>query len=138
MKTEKTKVISYIYRKNKTEILVFTHQTFPEAGVQVVGGTLETGEEFAPSLVREILEESGLVVDVKYLKKIGQTEYHRQDKPEINHRHYFEMDSDGLPETWTHVVVSDGEDNGLLFDFFWLTIKEAKERLVGNFGELLR
>ncbi len=137
MKSEKTKVISYIYRNNKTEILVFTHQSFPEAGVQVVGGTLETGEEHIPALVREVFEESGLVVKASDFKKIGVTEYHRKDKPEINHRHYFEMESIGLPETWTHIVVSDGEDNGLLFDFFWLKVGEARSRLVGNFGELL-
>lgn len=136
---EKAKVIAYIFRmkNNQKELLVFSHKDFPEAGVQVVGGTVEKGEAFIPALVREILEESGLVVIESELKKIGLTEYHRKDRLEINHRHYFEMHSSGLPEAWTHVVVSDGEDNGLLFDFFWLPIQEAKERLVGNFGELL-
>lgn len=136
---EKAKVIAYIFRmsKNQKELLVFTHRDFPEAGIQVVGGSVEKGEAFAAALVREILEESGLTFVETDLKKIGLTEYQRQDRLEINHRHYFEILSQGLPESWTHVVASDGQDNGLLFDFFWLSLREAKERLVGNFGELL-
>ena len=136
---EKAKVIAYIFRmrNNQKELLVFSHKDFPEAGVQVVGGSIEKGETFGTALVREILEESGLIIQETDLKKIGLTEYHRKDRLEINHRHYFEMMSQDLPEKWTHKVVSDGADNGLLFDFFWLPIHEARERLVGNFGELL-
>ena len=136
---EKAKVIAYIFRmrNNQKEVLVFSHKDFPEAGVQVVGGTVEKGEAFGPALIREVLEESGLSFLESDFKKVGLTEYQRKDRLEINHRHYFETMSKDLPEKWTHVVVSDGGDNGLLFDFFWLTIHEARERLVGNFGELL-
>ncbi|MBC7429794.1 MAG: NUDIX domain-containing protein [Bacteriovorax sp.] len=136
---EKAKVIAYIFRmkNNQKEILVFAHKDFPEAGIQVIGGSVEKGEAFAFALVREILEESGLIVQESDFKKIGLTEYQRKDKLEINHRHYFEMISKDLPDSWTHIVVSDGEDNGLLFDFFWLSIHEAKEHLTGDFGELL-
>jgi 8-oxo-dGTP pyrophosphatase MutT (NUDIX family) len=135
----KIKVIAYIYRKrnDQTEVLVFSHADFPEAGIQVVGGTLEEGEDHILALVREILEESGLIVSANDFKKVGETQYQRKDKPELNHRHYFKMHSNGLPDKWSHIVKSTGLDNGMQFDFFWLSTKEAREILTGNFGELL-
>ena len=136
MKT-KLKVISYIFRNDENEILVFDHRGMPEAGTQVVGGTVESGEDFKAALAREILEESGLIINVDDMTPIGETTYHRKDKPEINQRHYFKIISHDLPASWSHTVKSDGEDNGLIFDFFWLTREEAKTKLTGNFGELL-
>lgn len=135
---EKTKVISYIFRKNKTEVLVFLHQDFPEAGIQVVGGTLEPNEDHLLALVREIKEESGLDLSPELFTKIGETTYKRKDREELNFRHYFAAEIETLPDLWTHKVVSDGADNGLLFDFFWLPVEEAVEKLDGNFGELIK
>lgn len=137
---EKTKVISYIVRNIKgfPEILVFDHEDqYPEAGTQVVGGTVEAGEELLPALIREIEEESGLKLNESDFKKIGETTYQRKDRPEINYRHYFLCKTNELPETWEHTVQSEGEDNGMVFTFFWLSFDEAKLRLTGNFGELL-
>lgn len=134
---EKQKAIAYIFRNNKTEILVFDHRDIPEAGTQVVGGTIEANEDFKEALAREIFEESGLIIHPSMMIKIGESTYHRQDTPELNHRHYFSIETEGLPETWQHTVESSGLDNGMVFEFFWLPLKEAKDILVGNFGELL-
>ena len=133
----KTKVISYIFRKNASEVLVFDHRDFPEAGTQVVGGTVEPGEDLVLALHREIFEESGLDLDPAFFMKLGETSYHRKDIPEINHRHYYAIHGEDLPETWSHTVSSDGADDGMVFDFYWLSIDEARTILVGNFGELL-
>lgn len=133
----KTKVIAYIFRKNQTELLVFTHDSFPEAGVQVVGGTVENQEDLKSALKREIKEESGLDFEDSEMESLGKTTFQRGDVAEINLRNYFRVNSIGLPETWSHTVLSDGADNGLVFTFFWLSVSEAKKRLVGNFGELL-
>lgn len=134
---EKTKVVAYIFRKNKQEILVFSHRDIPEAGIQVIGGTVESLEDFPSALIREIIEESGLRLEKSELQKIGETKYLRKDLPEVNLRHYYEISPQNLPDSWAHVVHSNGEDNGLVFDFFWLEIHEAKAVLTGNFGELL-
>jgi 8-oxo-dGTP pyrophosphatase MutT (NUDIX family) len=134
---EKTKVVAYIFRNNKQEILVFSHRDMPQAGIQVVGGTVESLENFPSALIREIMEESGLKLEMSELQKIGETKYLRKDRPEVNLRHYYEISPLNLPDSWAHVVHSLGSDNGLVFDFFWLEIHVAKEVLTGNFGELL-
>lgn len=133
----KTKVIAYIFRKNASEVLVFDHRHYPEAGTQVVGGTVEDGEDIVLALHREIAEEAGLDLDPAFFMKLGETTYHRRDIPEINHRYYYAIHGDDLAETWSHIVKSEGADDGMVFDFYWLTIDEARAILVGNFGELL-
>ncbi len=136
----KIKVLAYITRtkNSKKEVLVFTHRDFPEAGLQVVGGTVDPGEDLIGALLREIKEEAGLKFapsDIK--KKLGETSYQRRDIPEINHRHYFEIHTLNLPDIWAHTVHSSGADNGLVFDFFWMETALAKSSLTGQMGELL-
>lgn len=137
---EKTKVLAYIFRtkNNIREILVFTHRDFSEAGLQVIGGTVEGRENFKEALIREIKEESG--IDFKtsdILKKCGESVYRRKDMAEINLRHYYELDGGDLRDSWSHTVVSKGCDNSLVFNFFWMTVPLAKLQLTGNMGELL-
>ena len=88
---KKKKVICYLLRKNNndSEILVFDHRDYPEAGTQVVGGTVEDGENLLATMVREIYEEAGIRIKHEDLKKIGNTEYVRKDRHEVNDRTYF-------------------------------------------------
>ena len=137
---EKIKVIAYIIRTkdSRDEVLVFTHRDFPEAGLQVVGGTVDPGENQKDALLREIKEESGLVFKAQdILKKLGETQYLRKDIAEINLRHYYVLKGGDLPDSWSHTVVSNGLDNSLVFDFYWMPFSLAKNELTGNFGELL-
>ena len=133
----KTKVLAYIYRFNQTEILVFD-QDDPLAGTQVVCGTVDSGEDLITALLREIKEESGLqFLSHDIVKKVGETQYLRKDKPELNLRHFYQFEGDHLPEKWNHIVLSDGEDNGFQFHFYWLTCSVARSRLAGEMGQLL-
>ncbi len=136
---EKSKVIAYIIREkySSKEVLVFDHKNMPEAGTQVVGGTVDPGEELKTALVREIYEESGLNVIESDLKYIGESVYFRKDFPEKNLRTYFLIDGNHLPNSWSHQVISSGEDNNLVFDFYWVSLSIAKVKLVGNFQEYL-
>lgn len=135
----KTKVLAYIYRQTNLvhELLVFDHEGMPEAGTQIVGGTVENGEELKAALAREILEEAGLKVSVDQMEMLSKTTYKRSDKPEINERTYFKIALNNLPDKWSHRVNSDGEDNGLIFNFYWLSFDAAKVILTGNFAECL-
>jgi 8-oxo-dGTP pyrophosphatase MutT (NUDIX family) len=42
------------------DLLVFEHRDFPEAGTQVPAGTVDRGEAPARTVVREVLEETGV------------------------------------------------------------------------------
>ena len=136
----KNKVLAYIIRTKdfKTEVLVFTHRDYPEAETQVIGGTVDPGEDLIGALLREIFEESGLkLVKADIEKKLGETRYQRKDIPEINHRHYFLIHKNDLPDSWAHTVHSSGADNGMVFEFFWMKTQDAKVTLTGQMGELL-
>ena len=137
---KKKKVICYLLRKNNndSEILVFDHRDYPDAGTQVVGGTVEDGENLLATMVREIYEEAGIRIKLEDLKKIGNTEYLRKDRHEVNERTYFLLENQShLPDYWEHIVKSDGEDNGMVFCFYWISVKRAKSILTGNFAELI-
>ena len=56
------KVYAYILQEKgfNWKLLVFKHMDFPEAGVQVPGGTVEPGEEMLVAATREAEEETGL------------------------------------------------------------------------------
>jgi 8-oxo-dGTP pyrophosphatase MutT (NUDIX family) len=53
------KVYAYI-TSPEGQLLVFEHVDFPEAGVQVPGGTVEVGESVDAAVIREAEEETGL------------------------------------------------------------------------------
>jgi len=135
----KQKVLAYFYRRNasKLQVLVFDHQGMPEAGTQIVGGTVEENEDLKLALKREIFEEAGIIIEENELTFLANTTYQRKDRPEINHRTYFKIDGAKLPEHWSHRVISDGEDNGLIFLFYWIPLEQAFEKLTGNFAECL-
>ena len=52
------KVVAYITFERR--LLVFEHVGIPEAGVQVVQGTVEEGERLEDAVMREAREETGL------------------------------------------------------------------------------
>lgn len=138
---QKCKVLAYIFRvtDSNLEILVFTHRDMPDAGIQVVGGTVENGEDLICALKREISEESGLNFDENTdFQKVGESLYQRNDIEELNTRHYFSVYANDLKDSWSHLVESSGQDNQLLFDFFWLPVDEACLKLTGNMGEFLK
>ena len=143
-KPQKTKVIAYIFRESPTqisqinELLVFEHEPqYVDAGIQVVGGTVEVNEDFKEALVREVFEESGLIISKDKWIYIGDSLYSRKDCHEMNHRHYFATKVENAPDRWDHRVHSDGSDNGMIFSFYWISFEEAKKVLTGNFAELL-
>jgi len=132
------KVVAYIYRTrdDRKEVLVFDHPNVPEVNPQVPAGTIQDGESPLKALLREIEEESGLKFE-NISSYPGEYEYNAIEKSELHIRHVFEIESTDLPDQWTHQVKSDDEDNGEVFDYYWLSLEKAKNSLVADQGKQL-
>ena len=104
------KVVAYITFERR--LLVFEHVRIPEAGVQIVQGTVEEGEAPEGAVMREAEEETGLsgltlagLLGGEFLK------LRRGGSPQCQHRSYFHLDLPGKPAgRWRHYEAhaSDG------------------------------
>jgi 8-oxo-dGTP pyrophosphatase MutT (NUDIX family) len=133
----KQKVQCYITREvdGATQLLVFKHRDYPEAGIQVPAGSIEPGESPELAARREAFEESGLK-DFMTSNYLGSFHHRYEDKEE--ERHVFHLvPSKPPPEGWEHTVSAGAEDKGLRFVFYWLVSNEAAEVLSGNQGAYL-
>ena len=96
-------------REGRTEVLVFAH---PQAGTQIVKGTIEPGESVAQACLRELAEESG-VTGTECVRDLGTWEH----CPRGQVWHFREVSVSGeLPETWSHFTQDGG---GQVFTFRW-------------------
>ncbi|MEO1655287.1 MAG: NUDIX domain-containing protein [Bacteroidota bacterium] len=123
----KKKVLAYITRQSKssTELLIFSHRDYPEAGLQVPGGSLEAGESLEEGLIREVKEESGLS-QFKAIQYLGESQYTAIEKEEIHLRHFFQLHFEGNgPDAFTHLVRAGEEDKGLVFQYYWVDLEPA-------------
>lgn len=134
----KEKVLIYILRTKheQTEVLVFDHAEFPDVSPQVIGGSIETGEDPLKAANRETFEESGLKFK-QFHYKLGEFEFFREDLKEEQLRHVYVVYNNELPDSWTHIVSNGEEDKGLQFHFYWKTLDDAKTNLKGKMGDYL-
>lgn len=110
-------------------LLVFRH---PLAGVQLPKGTIDPGETPAEAVLRELAEESGLVLDARALA-VGTFEIERLangfisgETPERQRWHVFLILPEApLPERWAHTAHGSPEEDGFVFDYFWHPLAEA-------------
>lgn len=130
-----TKVLAYIIYNDK--LLVFRHRDYPEAGVQVPAGTVESGESIETALFREILEESGITKDeLRLVKHLKTYLYYAAYKQQHHERHVYQLELiQERPAQWEHTLEASGEDLGLTFEYFWVPVHEAE--LAGGQGECL-
>jgi 8-oxo-dGTP pyrophosphatase MutT (NUDIX family) len=119
--------------------LVFRHTDFPEAGIQVPGGTVEPGEDPARAVMREAYEETGLT-ELRLVAFLGRT-CKPDHLPGPDHRRYFYhlVCGDIPPERWVHYEMnpSDGSPAPIEFEFFWVTLRDGVSSLSGGLGEML-
>lgn len=135
MKT-KRKVLAYITRGQgpDLELLVFTHRDYPEAGLQVPGGTVEEGEQLIDAMYREIFEETGISFDdLSLAENIHTYNYYPFHQETIHERTFFHLNYLGNQVEWEHLVFCEGEDNGLVFQFRWERV-ESLPLLSGDQG----
>jgi 8-oxo-dGTP pyrophosphatase MutT (NUDIX family) len=125
------KVRAYIFRNlgSSSQLLVFQQPKFPEAGTQVPGGTVDPNEDMEAAVGREVLEETGFQIPEKWLKIATEQIVHPvRGSPQIENS--FQVTTQApLPNTWDHVVSGGGEDEGLLFRYFWMSLDEGEKAL---------
>ncbi|POA17881.1 DNA mismatch repair protein MutT [Pseudomonas sp. FW300-N1A1] len=95
-------------------ILLFRH---PQAGVQLVKGTIEKGETPGQAALRELAEESGIsAAIIKDNLGCWDTGHHGQIWS-------FQLCQPGgpLPEQWSHQTL---DDHGHRFEFFWASLDQ--------------
>jgi 8-oxo-dGTP pyrophosphatase MutT (NUDIX family) len=130
----------YAYITQGDELLVFRHVDFPDAGIQVPGGTVQAGESLPDAVLREAFEETGLV-DLEIIAELGDTWYQVTAKGEpgdLHHRHFFQLRAAApLPATWRHEERhATGGEGPFLFEFFWMPLVAAAELLIAEMGAL--
>jgi 8-oxo-dGTP diphosphatase len=114
------KVYAYIIQEER--LLVFRHVDYPDAGVQVPGGTLKAGETPEAAVLREAGEETGLR-GLVLEKCLGRDEYNDSSSnlTGTTVRDFFHLTYPyEVPETWQHYEhhPSDGSPRPILFEFY--------------------
>lgn len=119
----RTRVLAYITR-NRAEILVFKHDdVYPDAGVQVPGGGLEESETLEVAALREVHEETGLILTdtpVFLGAWLRKSEIYG-----LQFEHYFWLEVDpNTPDAWTHNVSAGELDNGMNFHHEFVALEK--------------
>ncbi len=129
------KVVAYITRERngQTELLVFDHLDFPDAGTQVPAGTLEHGEMPEQALWREVGEETGQS-GFEVVRQLATYDFVLNG--ETYRRHVFHLRAPAhLPERWTWGECC-GTPDQITFEFYWLPLHPTP-KLSGGQGDHL-
>ena len=135
------KVTAYINCQRK--LLVFAHVDFPEAGIQVPGGSVDQDEDINEAVLREAREETSLE-ELQITEYLGKKDYVFQslvDEPIMERRHFFHLSYPGPIDDrrWRYweESPSEGKEKKILFELYWVDQKEELPELSGNLGEML-
>jgi ADP-ribose pyrophosphatase YjhB (NUDIX family) len=132
------KAYAYVTREadRASAVLVFRHRDYPEAGIQVPRGTVDLDEDPAATVVREVCEECGLC-DARLIGLLARDMEAQPDDPAwCWERSFFHLVVPSAADEWEHIVTGDGDDNGLVFSFFWLP-RDRLGDLWPDFGDYL-
>lgn len=127
-----SKAHAYITRclEEVVELLVLAHRHNPDAGLQVPGGTLKSGETAIEALHRELFEESGLTA-LELMRPLGMRVLPSPIHGDPLRYHAFHLVGQSeLPDAWVHTVSAGEGDLGLAFEYFWLSLPEVAQALI--------
>jgi ADP-ribose pyrophosphatase YjhB (NUDIX family) len=134
------RVACYVTRSRvgRTELLVFDHVDFPDAGTQVPAGGMRPDETYAEAAIRELREETGLT-GVEVVGVVGESDRPHPETGEPRQTTYVHLRSTAeSPERWTHVVTGDGDDAELRFACYWVAVPirlaDDQHELLGRVG----
>ena len=128
-----------LYPTLQDRLLVFSEPDYPEAGIQVPGGTVQEGETAEEGARREFLEETGFPAPA-VITALGRTTY-VYEKSGTRHEHartFFHLPLDGTyPERWEWTEeMPDGGDGPIRMAFFFMPLTTVPE-LIGGLGAYL-
>lgn len=139
MPARKEKVYAYITSADR--LLVFKHRDYPEAGIQVPGGTLEAGEDPEQGVLREAREETGLAgLVLEGLLGVDEFDQAPYGVDEVQKRYFYHLRVEGeAPERFVHPELyrSDGEALPLAFEFWWAALPQEVPWLIAGHGRFL-
>ena len=130
----------YAYITQGEQVLIFRHVDFPDAGIQVPGGSVQPGESLREAVLREAFEETGLA-GLEIAAELGDAWPVMDDggrSGELHHRHFFHLRCPRpLPLTWRHEERDPGDGGpAILFEFFWMPLADAPAALIAEMGAL--
>ena len=125
------KAYGYITRikEGKTQVLVFQHPNV-DAGIQIPKGTVKHKEDTLMAVIREIEEETGLrnfIVDYLIAE-----DFWENDDGTIHHRFFYKITVNNVQDKWDYQPTGGGEEEGLTFDYFWISSEDEVELIRGH------
>ncbi|WP_405401078.1 NUDIX domain-containing protein [Streptomyces sp. NBC_01104] len=110
------RVAAYVIRDRAVpEVLVFDHIGMPEAGTQVPAGGVKSGEGLEEAVLREVVEETGLL-RATVVRQIAVEDKPHPDTGQPRRTSFFLLQAPAdTPDAWNHHVHGDGDDAGLTF-----------------------
>ena len=137
------KALAYITHRDVVgdRLLVFRHPAFPEAGIQVPGGTVRPGEDPGAAALREAAEETGLP-GLTLCAFLGTAAYDRRPfgGDGVDARHFYHLRYAGTPpRVWRHAEMdpSDGSPAPIVFAFYWARLPDGIPPLIADHGACL-
>jgi 8-oxo-dGTP pyrophosphatase MutT (NUDIX family) len=131
----------YAYVTCGDYLLVFEHTHFPEAGIQVPGGTIEEGESIEEAVLREAIEETGLEqLSIQSYLGISEFDLAEVGDTGIHQRHFFHLQYSGSVQArWRHFEKnpSDGYPEPIEFEFYWVRFPDEVPDLIAGQGAFL-
>ena len=124
------KVIAYITRERR--LLVFSQPDFPNAGIQVPGGSAESSESPQQAVLREARKETGLE-GLAVRVHLGTNLYDSPDRRFLRQQYFQLVSRSPVPGQWDHWEESPNDGGAsVLFRFWWADLARMPQLAAGR------